>query len=203
MFIHRANTQYVFHTTWAWPAAWGPRAWRVVPCCNVLHWCHMYSPGGSSAGGLSSTPPVNKTACLPGLHTSLSEHHGITIHIACHFMSDLPFTLHATSCLSHHSHCMPVYVWFTFHIPCHFMSDLPCIFHATLFDLPFTFHATSCLINHSLYMPHHACFTIHITCYLMFALPFTLQATSCLIHKSHYMTLYVWSELRDVCCLDC
>ena len=183
MFIHRTNTQYVFHTTWAWLAAWGPRAGRMGPCCNVLRWCHMYSPGGSSAGGLSSTPPVNKTVGLPGLHTSLSEHHGLTIHITSHFMFDLPFTLHAISCPRHHSH-----------------YDSPFTLHATS-CLPFTVHAISCLIHHSHYtplhiyhshyMPLHVWVTIHITCHFMFDLLFTLHATSCLLYHSHYMPLNV------------
>ena len=145
------------------------------PCCNVLRWCHMCSPGGSSAGGLSSTPPVNKTVGLPGLHTSLKQHHGITIRIACHFMSDLPFTLHTTSCLIKHSHYMSLLVWFTIHITCHFM-----------FAIPFTVYATSCLINQLHYMLLHVRFTIHITCHFISTIHSTCHFMSTIHITCHF-----------------
>ena len=64
MAINATTKLQVFHTTWAWQAAWGPRAETMGPCCNVLRWCHMCSPQGSSAGGLSSTQPVHNTMHL-------------------------------------------------------------------------------------------------------------------------------------------
>ena len=122
-------------------------------------------------------------------------------------MPDLPFTLHATSCLIYHSHYIPLHVWLSIHITCHF-----------LFDLPFTLHAISCLLYHSQYMPLHVWLTSCTTCYFMSdspftlhatsSLPFTVHATSCLpftlhatlrlSHHSHYMPLHMYFQQRGL-----